>query len=89
MTRLALELHLLGVGDLFMEARELELNRRDVRTIQSARFALSEGARFQVHHRHGLTEPLFWAADIVAGVIRAHHQGNLDWRALLDRACTK
>jgi hypothetical protein len=83
LTRLVLELHALGVGDLHMEARESDLNRRDVKTVRNARYCLPEGSHFQIHHQRGLVEPLFWVADIVAGAVRAHRHGDSDWRGLL------
>ncbi|HWE91368.1 MAG TPA: DUF3800 domain-containing protein [Pseudonocardiaceae bacterium] len=83
LTRLVWELHALGVRALHMEARQPELNRRDVRTVLNARFALPGGTDFQVHHRFGVDEPLFWVADIVAGAIRAHRQNDSGWRELL------
>jgi len=40
LTRLVLELHGMGVRQLLMEAREQELNRRDVHAVAGARFLL-------------------------------------------------
>lgn len=65
-----------GVQHLIIEARATELNRRDVATVQGARFALPKGSRFRVDHTPGSAEPLLWVADIVAGVVRASRQGS-------------
>lgn len=74
--RLVLELHTLGVAELWIEARERELNRRDIRTVAGARYQLPKDARFRVDHLHGMGDPLFWAADVIAGAIRAQRLGN-------------
>jgi hypothetical protein len=68
LTALVMELHGMGVEELLMEARTEALNGRDVRTVRGARYALPKGTRLQVEHVPGAVEPLFWAADIVAGV---------------------
>jgi hypothetical protein len=76
LTALVGELHGFGVQQLLIEARAPDLNRRDVATVQGARFALPKGSRFRVDHVPGSTEPLLWVADVVAGVVRASHQGS-------------
>lgn len=75
------ELRGFGVDHLFMEAREAELNRRDVRTVGQARRFLPPGATFRVTHVHGRDEPLLWVADVVAGVCRFEQKGRMDYRA--------
>jgi hypothetical protein len=70
------ELHGFGVQQLLIEARAPDLNRRDVATVQDARFALPKGSRFRVDHIPGSAEPLLWVADVVAGVVRASRQGS-------------
>jgi|GEM_PF-1047889 len=77
------ELHSYAVTDLVIEARTKELDRRDVATVTGARYQLPKGTRFRVEHVTGSTEPLLWAADIVAGVVRAHHEGNSSYRDAL------
>lgn len=86
LTRLVHELHGYGVGELLIEARTDVLNRRDVNTVMGARHQLPKGTRFRVTHQPGAVEPLFWAADIVAGAVRAHRLGTPTyWEALIDR----
>ncbi|MFF0794187.1 hypothetical protein [Streptomyces spiralis] len=84
---LAVQLHGFGVGTLYMEAREAELNKRDVKTIQHARrYLLPKGTQFNIEHLYGSTEPLLWVADIVAGACRAEQLGRGEYReALGDR----
>jgi hypothetical protein len=84
LTRLVVELHGLGVGRLLMEARERELNRRDVRTVAGARYALPTSAVFRIDHEFAVNEPLLWAADVVAGAVRSHRLGVHAPRVLLD-----
>jgi NADPH:quinone reductase-like Zn-dependent oxidoreductase len=64
------------VQHLLIEARAANLNRRDVATVQGARFALPRGSHFRVDHIPGSAEPLLWVADGVAGVVRASRQGS-------------
>jgi hypothetical protein len=76
LTALVGELHGFGVQHLLIEARSANLNRRDVATVQGARFALPKGNHFRVDHVPGSAEPLLWVADVVAGVVRASRQGS-------------
>jgi hypothetical protein len=82
--RLVLELHGFGVGRLLVESRTHQLNMRDVATVAGTRFQLPKGTPLRVDHRAGAAEPLFWAADIVAGAVRAHREGQGRYRALLE-----
>jgi hypothetical protein len=77
-------LHGLDVTELVMEARERELNRRDVRTVAGARYALPAGADFRIDHEFAANEPLLWAADVVAGAVRSHRLGVRAPRILLE-----
>ncbi|MGB6162662.1 MAG: hypothetical protein WBF75_08850 [Pseudonocardiaceae bacterium] len=70
------ELHGRGVEHLLVEARAATLNRRDVTTVQGARFALPQGSNFRVDHLPGPAKPLLWIADIVAGAVRSSRQGG-------------
>jgi hypothetical protein len=81
--RLAFELNGLGVTQLFMESRQQVLDRRDVQTVQQARFDLPKGTLLHVEHRRGALEPRLWVADAVAGIVRAHCQGDPAYRELL------
>ena len=74
--RMVFELHALGVERIYMEARQDRLDRSDVHLVRSARFDLPKGTQFRVDHERGALEPLFWVADIVAGAVRAGHQGR-------------
>ncbi|MFB7293534.1 hypothetical protein [Actinacidiphila glaucinigra] len=81
---LILELHGFGVTRLCLEAREKELNARDIRTVVTTRqTALPKGTQIRVEHMPGATEPLLWISDIVAGVVRAHRQGDHTYTELL------
>jgi hypothetical protein len=83
LTTLAVELHGYGVTELLMESRTRQLNQRDVRTVAGVRQRLlPRDAEFRVDHKSG-AEPLLWAADIVAGAVRARHEGNVRYHELL------
>ncbi|MBH1937851.1 hypothetical protein I5Q34_26875 [Streptomyces sp. AV19] len=85
LTQLVTQLHAFGVECLFMEAREPQLNQRDIRTVQSARFGLPKGTAFRIEHVYGGAEPLLWVADVVAGACRAHQLGRGEyWAELVD-----
>lgn len=84
LTRLVAELYGYSVTDLVIESRTAQLNDRDIKTVRGARFSLPEGTRFHVEHVAGSQEPLLWSADIVAGAVRAHHQGNGSYRKELE-----
>ncbi|RSN37699.1 hypothetical protein DL990_01310 [Amycolatopsis sp. WAC 01416] len=75
MQRLVMELHLLDVSLLVAEGRTVQLDARDVRTVQQCRFSLPRGAAFRIRHVRGADEPLLWIPDIVAGAVRARRQG--------------
>jgi hypothetical protein len=82
LARLAYELH--GcVPALVMESRSRVLNLRDIRTVTSARHLLPKGTEFQITHLPGAAEPLLWVADVVAGAVRAHREGEPSYRRLL------
>lgn len=81
--RLVFELNGLGVTQLFMESRQQVLDRRDVLTVQQSRFDLPKGTSLHVEHRRGAVEPRLWVADVAAGVVRAHCQGDSTYRELL------
>ncbi|WNV86702.1 hypothetical protein [Umezawaea sp. Da 62-37] len=83
LTRLTCELHSYGVQELLIESRTAALNARDVATVTGARYTLPKGTHFRVEHQAGAEEPLFWAADIVAGAVRAHRFGAPVYRSLL------
>jgi len=80
---LIMELHGFGVNQLYLEAREEALNKRDIATVVAARQALPKGTRFRADHIPGPTEPLLWVSDIVAGAVRAQRQGNSQYRDVL------
>ena len=82
LARLAYELH--GcVPALVMESRSRVLNVRDIRSVTSARHLLPKGTEFQITHLPGAAEPLLWVADVVAGAVRAHREGEPSYRRLL------
>ena len=86
MAAFVVELHQFGVTRLLMEAREQELNERDVRTVTGARFLLLKGSEFRVDHEFGRRDPALWAADLVAGAVRARRLGDSTyWEVLADR----
>lgn len=84
--RLVRELHSYEVQHLRIESRTQELDKRDVNTVSGARFTLPKGTAFRVEHTEGASEPLFWAADIVAGAVRADRMSDGEYRHLL-REC--
>lgn len=84
LTRLVAELHGYAVSHLVIEARTAQLDARDIKTVRGARFSLPPGTRFHAVHVAGNQEPLLWSADIVAGAVRAHHQGNGAYRRKLE-----
>ncbi|MDR7302087.1 DUF3800 domain-containing protein [Haloactinomyces albus] len=84
LNRLVAELHGYEVTQLFMESRTQSLNKRDIDTVRGARYALPKGTLFHIDHIPGKQDALFWAADIVAGAVRAHREGIEDYRRLLD-----
>jgi hypothetical protein len=77
--RLVTELHDAGVGVLVAEARQADLNARDVATVKVTRFMLPKGTRFRIEHRFGADEPLLWISDVVAGAVRARINGIPDF----------
>lgn len=82
--KLALELYGYGVSHLLVESRTAQLDRNDVATVVGVRFQLSRAAAIRVDHVAGAKEPLFWAADIVAGAVRADREGQSNYRLFLD-----
>ncbi|MDQ2587029.1 hypothetical protein CKY47_24195 [Saccharothrix yanglingensis] len=84
LARLVHELDSLEVRELLIESRTTELDRRDVTTVTGARHALPKGTRFRVEHQAGAKEPLFWAADIIAGAVRAHLMGDSVYQRMLE-----
>ncbi|MFI1734901.1 hypothetical protein ACH40E_37960 [Streptomyces acidicola] len=84
LTELVTQLHGFRVVHLYMEAREPQLNDRDVATVQHARrYLLPKGTDFRVDHVPGEMEPLLWVADIVAGACRAEQLGSTVYRETL------
>ncbi|WP_327299898.1 hypothetical protein [Streptomyces sp. NBC_01197] len=84
LSELVTQLHGFRVGHLYMEAREPQLNARDIATLQHARrYALPKGTDFRIDHVPGGTEPLLWIADIVAGACRAEQLGRAAYREAL------
>ncbi|WP_051386400.1 DUF3800 domain-containing protein [Actinokineospora inagensis] len=82
--RLVVELHDRGVADLRMEGRTRQLNGRDIRVATKARYNdLYKGVQFAITHLPGSSEPLLWAADILAGVVHARMAGVPELWALL------
>lgn len=82
--RLVIELHDYGIRHLVIESRGQRLNRRDIETARGARHRLlPRGTTFQVDHAPGSDEPLLWAADIVAGAVRAEQEGDSRYREIL------
>ncbi|MBB3053545.1 hypothetical protein FHS23_004599 [Prauserella isguenensis] len=82
---LLLELHSYGAERLIMESRSKELNARDVKAVVGARYQLPKGTSFRVEHVPGPNEPLLWAADVVAGAVRASREDeSAPFRAVLE-----
>jgi hypothetical protein len=84
LSALLVELHGFGVARLCLEAREEELNARDIRTIARTRqTALPKGTMMRADHVPGAMEPLLWISDIVAGAVRAQRLGDSRYTNLL------
>jgi hypothetical protein len=84
LSELVTQLHGFRVGRLYMEAREEQLNDRDIATVRYARrYTLPKGTDFRIEHVPGGTEPLLWVADIVAGACRAEQLGSAVYREAL------
>ncbi|MFE4626011.1 hypothetical protein [Streptomyces mirabilis] len=84
LSALIAELYGFGVLRVYLEAREKELNARDIRTVASTRqTVLPRGATLRAEHVPGATEPLLWISDIVAGAVRAQRQGDGRYAQLL------
>jgi len=82
--RLVHELSAFDVEMLVLESRTATLDARDVETVKGSRFDLPKGTPFRVTHQPGKLEPLLWAADIVAGAIRAGEDGRPGYRRLIE-----
>ncbi|WP_017559856.1 hypothetical protein [Nocardiopsis baichengensis] len=78
------ELHGYGVRRLCCESRGAALDERDVKTVIAARRTLPENGRLVVEHLDGGEEPLLWAADVVAGAVRARRQGQAEYHRILE-----
>lgn len=55
-----------------------------MRTVIGARYGLPGRPEFRISHQFGAVDPLLWAADMVAGAVRAHRLGRRAARDLLD-----
>lgn len=77
--RLVTELHDAGVRGLVAEARQTDLNARDIATVKATRHMLPQGTQFRIEHRFGADEPLLWISDVVAGAVRARLNGIPDF----------
>nr|WP_255375877.1 hypothetical protein [Saccharomonospora sp. CUA-673] len=85
LSTLLFELHSYGAERLIMESRSKELNARDVKAFVGARYQLPKGTSFRVEHVPGPDEPLLWAADVVAGAVRASREDeSAPFRAALE-----
>lgn len=85
LTELVIRLHEHGVEQLCVESRTPVLDARDVTTVRGARYVLPKGSAFRVDHMVGAQEELLWAADIVAGIVRAGRQGQAEYRQFMGR----
>jgi len=83
LTALVPDLHERGVQEILIEARTPELDRRDIETIRGVRFGLPRHTTLWARHVPGAEQPLLWAADIVAGAVRADHDGAGEYREIL------
>lgn len=84
LSALAVELHGFGISHLYLEARQEELNARDVRTVAAIRQTVLPGGTFmRAEHIPGAKEPLLWISDIVAGAVRTERLGDSRYTDLL------
>lgn len=87
--RLAWQLDGHAVTLLSLEAREAQLMKRDLRTIDALRGknALPEGLR--IDHALPSEEPMLWVADFVLGALaESRAGGNSDWFSAVSSAST-
>ena len=82
--KLADELRELQVGELVLERRTDKLDYRDRQTLGGLRMSLPKGTAFpEYSHRPGTDVPQLWIADIIAGAVRMHRQGDSQYRDVL------
>jgi hypothetical protein len=74
-----------GIVQVAFENRTMSLNRADLNTLNQlrARRVISPGG-LRISHVKPSTEPLLWAADIIAGACREVHDGRTECRMVLD-----
>ncbi|MFF8443054.1 hypothetical protein ACF07U_19585 [Streptomyces californicus] len=84
LSAIVVELHGFGVSRLCLEARQEELNARDIRTIAAVRrTVLPRGTAMRAEHVPGPMEPLLWISDVVAGAVRTQRLGDSSYADLL------
>lgn len=75
LARLVDELYGYEVRTLVLESRGRTLDKKDERVVRPFQ-AQHNDDRFTLRHEPGGNEPLLWAADIVAGAVRAKQDGE-------------
>ena len=70
------ELESAKVDRVYLEAREMRQNQRDVQLLAGLRAQRVVGSALRLDHLPGPSEPLLWIADVVAGAVGARHHGN-------------
>ena len=71
--------HKFGVDQVALEARERKQNERDLGLLAQLRSGRAIGSALRMYHPRGPGEPLLWVADVVAGAVTAHLQGEPEY----------
>lgn len=80
---LLFHLDVADVRQVWMEARTISLNSRDIAAVRAFRASHVIGHNIRVDHRYPLDEPLLWLPDIVAGAIGMAEGGDPRYREQL------
>lgn len=77
-----------SVDRVALEAREKKQNDRDLDLLVRLRSGRRIGPSLRMEHLGGPTEPLLWVADVVAGAVTAHLQGESEYLERLEGRVT-
>lgn len=83
MQRLVAELEIRGVSDIIAESRGRADDQRDVDHFLAMRSQKMRGSRIRITHEAGPSNPALWAADITAGAVAAHLNGDQKLASML------
>jgi len=71
------------VGSVWMESRTESLNQADERMVLGMRGARLIDRTLHVEYALSSSDPMLWAADVVAGAVAASYRGEAEYLALL------